>query len=385
MKTPPGHLLVVDDDPMARMLLARSLVQAGHTVETAETGRHALELLRSGCFDAVLLDLLMPEMDGYQVLEQIVADDALWHVPVIMVSGFEEMAGVVTCMELGAEDFIHKPFDPALLRARIDNSLLKKRLLEREVSLRQQLEERYAQLIESERMRASLVDMIVHDLRTPLTALIGGLGTIGNVGELNPEQRECLDISIRGGEDLLDLINDLLDVSKMEAGSMKVDHQRIPAGNLSERAVGQVTQLARDRQLSLRSEVEPSAPLLWGDEAKLCRMLVNLLGNAIRFTPGGGSVTLRIRGSETRPEAVLSVTDTGEGIPREAFDRIFEKFGQVDSRTAGRTMSNGLGLTFCKMVAEAHGGRIWVESELGQGSTFSVALPLCPADLPVGA
>ncbi len=373
---------MADDDRMARMLLARSLTQAGHTVETAENGREALELIRANDYDAILLDLMMPEMDGYQVLEALLADGVVRHTPVIMVSGFDELAGVVTCLELGAEDYLHKPFDPSLLRARIENSLIKKRLLDSEVSLRQQLEDRYRQLIESERLRETLVDMIVHDLRTPLTGLIGGLATLGDLGELNPGQREFLEISTQSGDTLLHMINDLLDVSKIEDGSLRLESESNSARVLAERAMQQVTQLAQEKHLNLRFEEDPATPEVYGDPDKLRRMLVNLLGNAVKFTPCGGEVTLRISPDQAAQGVLISVTDTGEGIPPEEFGRIFEKFGQVESRRAGRTMSTGLGLTFCKMVAEAHGGRIWVESEVGRGSTFLVALPHPPDPAP---
>jgi signal transduction histidine kinase len=387
MKTPPGHLLVVDDDRMARLLLARSLTQAGHTVETAESGREALELLRGGSFDAALLDLLMPEMDGYQVLEQIVADDTLRRIPVIMVSGVGEMAGVVTCIELGADDFIHKPFDAALVRARIDNSLLKKRLLEREVSLRQQLEERYAQLVESERMRESLTHLIVHDLRTPLTSVVTSLYTLADSEIDFGADREWLDGALSGGETLAGMINDLLDISKMEAGEMKLECADFPPAALLERVVCQLRPLARENELELVVEAEPDLPLLRADPEKVRRVMVNLVGNALKFTPREGSVTVRARPRDVdgAPGVLFSVTDTGEGIPKEAFGRIFEKFGQVETRKAGRKASTGLGLTFCKMAVEAHRGRIWVESDLGRGSTFFVAVPLCPADLPAMA
>jgi signal transduction histidine kinase len=376
MKTPPGHLLVADDDRMSRMLLCRSLTQVGHKIDQAENGLQALEMIRTNSYDAVLLDLMMPEMDGYQVLEQLVADGFVRHTPVIMVSGFEEIAGVVTCLELGAEDYVHKPFEPSLLRARIDNSLIKKRLLDSEVSLRQQLEDRYAELTQLERQRESLVDMIVHDLRTPLTALIGGLATIGDLGELNADQQEFLGISQQSGETLLHMINDLLDISKSEDGSLRLERAALAAEDLAARAMRQVAPLAAEKELELTWQVNQSAALLHGDAEKLRRLLVNLLGNAIKFTPRHGRVTLLIDHGGDEAETVITVSDTGEGIPREDFDRIFEKFGQVESRKAGRMLSTGLGLTFCRMVAEAHGGRIWVESELGAGSTFFVALPL---------
>jgi signal transduction histidine kinase len=383
-----GHLLVVDDDRMNRLLLTRSLSQAGHTVEAVERGSDGLALLRVKRFDAVLLDVQMPEMDGYEVLEQIMADDVLRHVPVIMVSGFDEMASVVTCIEMGAADYLSKPFDPALLHARINNSLEKVRLRQEEVSLREQLEEKYAQLKESERLRQSLLHMIVHDLRIPLTSLLTGLYSVELLGETNELQAEVLRGAVAGGETLLSMINDLLDINKLEeGGSLKLEQAEVDVRCVLDAVQRQVSPLAREKDLTLSIDLAPDLPALPADEEKLRRMLVNLVGNAIKFTPPGGVIRVSARreglpalngnGHAAAANALLfAVEDNGEGIPRDAFGKIFEKFGQVESRAAGRTMSTGLGLTFCKMVAEAHGGRIWVASEVGKGSTFSFTLPL---------
>jgi signal transduction histidine kinase len=375
VSTEPGHLLVVDDDRVNRMMLSRSLAQAGHTVEAVEGGREALELLRAKPFDAVLLDLQMPEMDGFQVLEQVMSDNDLRHTPVIMVSGFDEMAGIVRCIAMGAADYLHKPFDPELLRARIDNSLEKKRLLEQEVSLRQELEANYRRLQELERLRDSLTHMVVHDLRQPLQSLIGGLQTMETLGDLSDLHQEFLQMSIQGGETLLAMINDLLDISKMEDGSLQLDRTALEAGPLVESAIRQVAQLAREKRVTLAADVTPDLPSFPGDEEKLRRTLVNLLGNAIKFTPQAGSVTVRVVPEPQASGTLFRVIDTGEGIPSEAFGRIFEKFGQVEMRQGGRKMSTGLGLTFCKMAVEAHGGRIWVESEPGRGSAFYFTIP----------
>ena len=188
-----------------------------------------------------------------------------------------------------------------------------------------------------------------------------------------------LGISLSGGQTLLGMINDLLDVSKMEDGSLVLDKQSVQASALVAKALHQVEALAKEKHLTLKQEIPPDIPTFIGDEEKLLRTLVNLLGNAIKFTPLSGTITvaaqLKAQEQDIASSLVFSVRDTGEGIPSEAFERIFQKFGQVESRKAGRKMSTGLGLTFCKLVVEAHGGRIWVESELGQGSTFLFAIP----------
>jgi signal transduction histidine kinase len=166
------------------------------------------------------------------------------------------------------------------------------------------------------------------------------------------------------------MINDLLDVSQMEAGAMQLVYEDVDVYRLLSEARLQVSSLLRGKELTVIEELQPGLASFRGDETKLRRVLVNLLGNAIKFTPRGGTVTVVARASEDGNSLDFAVRDTGEGIPPEEFERIFEKFGQVESRKGGRTMSTGLGLTFCKLAANAHGGNIGVESIPGKGSTF---------------
>lgn len=374
--TAKHRVLVVDDTSMPRFLLSEHVKRLGHQVDGAGNGREALQKLRSSAFDLVLLDVLMPEMDGHAVLEEMKDDLHLRDIPVIVISGVDEIESVVRCIEQGAEDYLHKPANPTLLRARINACLEKKRLRDQEKSLHRQLQENYNRLRELEALRDSLTHMVVHDLRTPLTALLSGIYTLETLGDLNDEQREFWDMAVQGGEMLLTMINDLLDISKMEEGSVILAYSTPTVEGLVERACTSVQQLIREKELNLQAEIAPGLPLLHADEDKARRILVNLLGNAVKFTPNQGDITL-IVGNDDKPGMLrFSVQDTGEGIPREAFERIFEKFGQVETRKAGQRNSTGLGLTFCKMAVEAHGGRIWVESELGEGSRFSFTLPV---------
>lgn len=379
--TEQGAILVVDDNEINRDLLSRRLERQGYTVAVANSGRRALEMLIAEKFDLVLLDIVMPEMNGYQVLEHLKADEQLRHIPVIMLSSLDDLDSIVRCIEIGAEDYLSKPFNPVLLRARIDASLEKKRLRDHEVYLFERLQENYKRLQELEALRDSLTQMIIHDLRTPLTSITTGLQTITLMGELSEMQSEMLNMAIQGGQTLLGMINDLLDISKMEDGSLRLEYSDVAPADVINHAVQQVALLARDKSLMLTTRIASDLPLLPADEDKLRRILVNLLGNAVKFTPAGGTITISAclqppDHPTTQPSFVLfSVADTGEGIPREAFERIFEKFGQVETRKSGRKMSTGLGLTFCKMAVEAHGGRIWVESELGKGSVFSFVIP----------
>ncbi len=254
-----------------------------------------------------------------------------------------------------------------------------------EITLRltaRQLRENYRQLQESETLRDDLVHMLVHDLRTPLTTLISGLYLVREAGTLNDIQTACLTTALRGSETLLGMINDMLDVHKMEAGQQILMYAELAPAQVVTRTLEQVAQLANDRGLTLTTDCAPALPTLVVDADKLQRTLVNLLGNALKFTPPGGQVTVAARASTDAAAVHFSVTDTGPGIPREAFDRIFEKFGQVAMHHTPAQRSTGLGLTFCKMVVEAHGGRIWVDSELGKGSTFTFTIPCRPPAAP---
>ncbi|MBW3631087.1 MAG: response regulator [Gemmatimonadetes bacterium] len=371
-----GTLLVVDDVESNRDVLSRRLERQGYDVATAESGKEALDMMRAHHYELVLLDIMMPEMDGYEVLRRLKADDDLQHIPVIMISALSEMESVARCIEMGAEDYLPKPFNPILLKARIGASLEKKRARDREVYLFQQLQQNYARLQELEKLRDDLTNMIIHDLRTPLTAVINGMQTMEVMGELNDPQRRMMNIAVSGGETLLEMINELLDVEKLESGSMRLDAVLISPAELVGAAVAQVATLAESKRLTLEREIADDLPLLAGDEGKLRRALVNLLGNAIKFTPPGGKVTVSAHQRVEERVLVFSVCDTGEGIPPEAFGRIFEKFGQVETRKGGRAMSTGLGLTFCRLAVEAHGGQIDVESTLGVGSTFRFTIPL---------
>jgi two-component system, sensor histidine kinase and response regulator len=367
----PGLLLVVDDDATNRDVLSRRLQRQGHGVETASNGRDALGILSRSAFDLVLLDIMMPEMDGYEVLRHIKADERLQHIPVIMISALNEVQSVARCIEAGADDYLAKPFNPTLLKARIGACLEKKRGRDRESALFEELQRNYKQLEEVEKLRDDMRNMIVHDLRTPLTAVIVGVEMLGKHGALNETQREMMAIALGGGRTLVGMINDLLDVEKMESGSTQLQHEELWAAALVAGAVEQVASLAEVAQTIVVTDIASDLPGFPGDQNKLSRTLVNLIANAIKFT-GAGTVTISASHDDLK-NIRFEVRDTGQGIPSEAFERIFEKFGQLDSRN---TVGTGLGLAFCKLAVEAHGGHIKVESTLGAGSTFSFTIPL---------
>jgi two-component system sensor histidine kinase/response regulator len=368
----PGRVLVVDDEADNRDLLRDLLAAHGHQVVEAATGEEALRAAEAGVPDTIILDVVLPDLDGFSVCRRLKENPRTAAVPILLVTALRERKDRLAGMDAGANDFLSKPIDTQDVLLRVRNAVHTRHLYD-------ELAENYARLRQLEMLRGELTQMIVHDLRTPLAALLSGLQTLKAAGPLNPVQQECYEMAASDGAALLGIINDLLDITRMEEGSLPLELQDLSAPDLLEAALRQVAALAQEMHQSIVRQVDPYLPTFAGDEDKLRRTLVNLVGNAIKFTPEGGTITCSIRFDESAMALAFSVRDTGEGIPREAFARIFEKFGQVESRKAGRRGSTGLGLTFCKLAVEAHGGRIWVESELGKGSAFSFTIPIEPA------
>ncbi len=240
--------------------------------------------------------------------------------------------------------------------------------------LAERLKRTNANLIESERMRDNLTHMIVHDLRNPITAMMGGLDifmmTLSD--QMSNDQRRLLENARHSGQVLLGLVNELLDISKMEAGKFELILEPVNVCDLVARHTDAMQAVAELEGQHLEMALCSPHAVVSCDKQLISRVFANLLSNASKFTPEGGTITTMVEVGEDET-IVVRVADTGPGIPKEYQEHIFEKFGQVKSK--GERRGTGLGLTFCQMAVEAHGGKIWVESDVGQGSVFSFNLP----------
>jgi len=230
----------------------------------------------------------------------------------------------------------------------------------------------------AERLRQDLANMMVHDLRSPLTSIITSIDMIlrGIVGEIGEKQREILTISLTSAQNLLNLISMLLDISRLEGGAMPVELSSVEVAPLVQRALETVSPIARDKSITIETACDPAAPLVYADADLVLRVLQNLLDNAVKYSPPHQQVLLSA-GPEGPSLVRFSVKDNGIGIKASDLETIFAKFGQVSNQ---RRKGSGLGLTFCKLVVETHGGRIWVESTPGKGSTFHFTLPVTGQD-----
>lgn len=270
-----------------------------------------------------------------------------------------------------------------------ERDLLRRRLAEVEASFLHTIEESQrevlrmnealaaanARLAELDRMKDAFLSMVTHELRTPLTVIAGisEMLEAGIYGALTGQQAEHINQISAQAARLRELVNDLLDLSKLEAGMMKLRRARLDSHLVAQGAMQQLVTLADSRQIELFNRVAPGLPAVDGDGQRIEQVLINLLSNAIKFTPARGTVTLT---ADALPDAVrLHVTDTGRGIAPDALPHIFDKFFQVQSNTETGARGTGLGLAIVKQIVELHGGEVGVESVLGRGSRFWFTLP----------
>jgi two-component system sensor histidine kinase/response regulator len=343
-------------------LLEAYLIPEKYEVMTAFDGVEALERVAEKAPDIVLLDVMMPRMNGYEVCKTLKGDEKTRFIPIVMVTALKELDDKIQSIEAGADDFLTKPFNKLELLTRIKSLIRVKRLHD-------DLEKSYTELKELERTKENLTQMIIHDLKNPLTGVKANLEIVG-MEELK-ETQECLDAAQRSCDLLFNMIQDLLDISKMEEGQLNLNLETLNILEILNTVAKEFEHPARAEDKEIVVAAPEDLPQVPGDRNLLYRTLSNLLINAIKHTTRRGTIT--VRGELENDSIRVQVEDTGQGIPPEYLETIFEKFGQVESRQRSGT---GLGLTFCKMAIESHGGKIWVESEEGKGSNFIFTLPL---------
>jgi signal transduction histidine kinase len=377
----PPLILVADDVPANVELLLDQLHMLGYRTVDATDGPSAVAAAFQHRPDLAILDVSMPagnlgvedRATGFEVCRRIKRDPRTSRVPVIFVTALNDTTDRVKAIEAGGDDFLTKPHNRLVLGARV-RSLLKLK------AATDALEDSYRKLRELEKVRDDLMKMIVHDLKTPLTAVLATLEMLldGDFGDVAESQRQALRDCEGKAEDLLALIEDLLEIARIEETTLQLELQRIaPAAFLSEIVHEWGIRFQQERATA-SVDVSDDAPVFEADKALLKRVFSNLVQNAI--THSGKEITLRLSARADSNHVLFTVADNGPGIPPEYHDVIFRKFERVKNPTIPRVRSSGLGLAFCKLVVDAHGGRIWVQSRPGEGSAFHILLPLRPPE-----
>jgi len=372
-------ILVADDVPANVELLFDQLHVLGFRAIAAYDGPSALRASFESKPDLCILDVSMPAGDlgcddrstGFEVCRRIKRDARTKNIPVIFVTALNDTTDRVKAIEAGGDDFLTKPHNRLVLGARV-RSLLKLK------AATDALEESLRKQRELQKMRDDLMKMIVHDLKTPLTSVLATMEMLldGDYGSLVQDQRKAVGDAEAKAEDLLALINDVLEVSRIEEAELTLDLQPIaPAALLTEIEHEWAVRFQQEGA-EATVEVADDAPVFEADRELLKRVLNNLVQNAV--THSAQAVKIEFKARKDGDGVLFTVADNGPGIPPQYHEVIFRKFERVKTQGVPRTRSSGLGLAFCKLVVDAHGGRIWVQSAEGQGSSFHFTLPIKP-------
>lgn len=412
----PIRLLLVEEKPEDATALCETLQQTPTThfaLKHATRLDEALQQLIEHQFDIVLLDLSLPDSRGYVTFEQVYATNST--LPIILLTVDEEEAVARQAMAAGAQDYLlkgkicsqllprairyaieQKQAEAALSEAKLRYMALVEKhdsnqcgeaqeLLQMEC---EQLTKRMvkrttgsngadSELIRGAQLQNEFLATVSHELRTPLSVILTLAEAVGDhvYGELNERQQKALDRIRKSGRHLLALINDILDVSKIDSGKVQLEIGPVSVHMLCEDCVQMVQDAAQAKDLTLSVKIDPSVAILYADGRRLMQILLNLLNNAIKFTPDKGSVKLVVEGDSGHKQIMFIIQDTGIGIEEMDIPRLFEPFVQLDSRLARHYQGVGLGLTLVHRLVKLHGGTVSVESDPGVGSRFLVVLP----------
>src|SRR5919201_629169 len=373
-------ILVADDVPANVELLFDQLHVLGFRAISATAGPSALRACFDSRPDLCILDVSMPAGDlgcddrstGFDVCRRIKRDPRTARIPVIFVTALNDTTDRVKAIEAGGDDFLTKPHNRLVLGARV-RSLLKLK------AATDALEESARKMKELEKLRDDLMKMIVHDLKSPLTSVLATIEMLmdGDFGGLSNHQRNALGDAEGKAEDLLALIEDLLEVRRIEETTLKLNLEPIAPGALLTAVVHECSHRFKQDSASVSVDVSDEAPVFHADSALIKRALGNLIQNEL--THSAHAVTLHLSVRRDGDGVLFTVADDGPGIPPEYHEIIFRKFEQVRTPNVPRVRSSGLGLAFCKLVVEAHGGRIWVQSTgEGPGGALYFLLPAPP-------
>jgi len=355
-----GRVLLVDDETTNRALLREALIADGHEILEAVSGEQALEVLEKHEVDAVLLDVVMGGMDGFETCRRIKQAENTLKVPVLLVTALDGRSDRLHGIEVGASDFLSKPIDRREVALRTRNAVRTKQLFD-------ELQGSYRKLQRLEELRDNLTHMLVHDLRTPLTGIVGYAHLAERLGG-GDEAKDSLRRLRELAGSLVEMVSSILDVSRLEADELPLEAS---FENLMAIASEAVKSVGHTEEVPIQLQGPADLPAFF-DPALVRRVLANLIANAVQHSPSHKAITVRL--AHEGSEALVEVIDQGPGVPAEQRDQIFEKFGQVESGCR-RPYSSGLGLTFCKLVVEKHGGSIGVDSPPEGGSRFWFRLP----------
>jgi len=362
-KTEKPLILIIDDEEVLRDGCRQVLEKCGYAVLTAGQGIEGINLAREHLPDMVFIDLKMPNISGMEIIE-ILSRDIPDIVPV-MITGFATIVSAVEAMQKGAYDYLPKPFNADQLRALTKRGLEHRNLKIETKKLRE----------EKDLLEKNFITFVSHEMRSPLVVIRQYIEALNAIAGDRFEQdvREIIERCRKRVQNLEDMVLHWLDISRIENGTLTHEKVSLSLESIISRSVEEMAPLCRKRGILLETNILQTVPRITGDEESLVRVFTNIVGNATKYTPEGGKITIAVKNDEYY--ATASISDTGTGIPPEKLPLIFEPFFRCGGKNEKHTGS-GLGLTFCKKIMESHNGGIDVSSREGEGTTFVLTFPV---------
>jgi len=374
------NLLIVDDDVDHAAALNASLEQDGLNILTVNSPKKAVEMCIENDISIALIDIHMPELNGFELLDLLKKNPLTAHIIVVLMTGYDTDSGhVINGLDTGAVDYLFKPIDTCVLNAKV-RSLIILVNYQREINKKnRELEDKQAELfsaiekIEQSRViKENFLANMSHEIRTPLNAIVGLTSLFGET-QLTKEQQKMVELMEYSSQSLLGIVNDVLESAQIDAGKIVIKRAKINVVDLVETICDLNRPVANKKGLKLVCEIgEGVTAMIMADQLRLNQILLNLITNAIKFTQTG-AITIKLRQLKKTNDDVLlefTVKDTGVGIPKSSIDKIFNRFEQIEDKNWQKFGGTGLGLSIVKRLIELKGGRLKVESTVGEGTSF---------------
>ena len=343
---------MVDDLEENRHLLLRRLRREGYDVSSADDGASTIEAVESSSFDLILLDVMMPGLSGIEVVTILRQKWGPAELPIIMVTAVDAIEGVVEALDLGANDYVTKPFEYAVLRARVRSQLRLKRYND---------------------LKDQFVRIASHDLRNPLTNITSAVDLVLETSQLDAQTRDLLELSMRGCDDMARIIRDFLDFHALKDGAVALESSQFDLATEIEDVVAQHRNGTKAKRIELSLDLE--RPLqVRGDRARLRQVTANLLSNLLKFSPPGSAGC--VRANRCEGGVLVEMIDEGPGFTPDDLSKIFKRYGRASGRPTGGEQSTGLGLSICREIVELHRGETGARNnESGKGATVWFRIP----------
>lgn len=361
-------VLIVDDNPNNIQVVAAIMAEHNYELGIAMNALEAYKFLEANTPELILLDVNMPEVDGFEVCSTLKSDEKYKDIPIIFLTAKDEKEDIVKAFDLGAVDYVTKPFNRKELIARVRTQISLKKT-------RDELEKRNYELKKSLEMKDEFLSLVSHEFRTPLNVISSAIQAMSYIygSELPIKAKQYLSMIRQNTFRQLRLVNNLLDITRVNAGRIKINKKNIDIVFLTKAIIESVSTYASQKKIEVIFTALFEKKIIGIDDEKYERILLNLLSNAIKFTSEGDFITVTLSSMEDK--ICVEVKDTGIGIPENKIEVIFERFGQVDSSLSRQAEGTGIGLSLVKKFTEALGGSIFVKSQVGEGSAFTILLP----------